>query len=85
MDEKSKPSVKARPRWLSALGWNRPPRAWKSPACAHRLVEIFKHDSWAATSLYESPWGVSRVVKLHRQAPFFFVPMALVGPPNRTQ
>jgi hypothetical protein len=45
----------------------------------HRLRETFKHDSWAATGLYEGPSGVLRVVKLHRQAPVFRIPMGWLG------
>ena len=46
---------------------------------AHRLRETFKHDSWAATGLYEGPSGVLRVVKLHRQAPVLGIPMGWLG------
>jgi hypothetical protein len=45
----------------------------------HRLVETFKHDSWAATGLYEGPDGVLSVVKLHRQAPVLGVPLGWLG------
>lgn len=80
MDEKSAAvSVKARPRWLKALGTEGPPESLEIAGVSHRLVEVFKHDSWAATALYESPWGIFRVVKLHRQSPFFFIPMRWLG------
>jgi hypothetical protein len=46
---------------------------------AHRLRETFKHDSWAATGLYEGPSGSLVVVKLHRQAPAFGVPLRWLG------
>jgi len=45
----------------------------------HRLKEIFKHDSWAATALYENDMGTRRIVKLHRQSPLFGLPMKWVG------
>jgi hypothetical protein len=45
----------------------------------HRLQEIFKHDSWAATALYENASGGLQVVKLHRQAPLLGLPMGWVG------
>jgi hypothetical protein len=80
MDEKSaKTPVKARPSWLKALGADAPPECLEIAGVPHRLVEVFKHDSWAATALYESPWCVMRVVKLHRRAPFFFIPMRWLG------
>lgn len=71
--------VRARPRWLKALGRESPPEHLEIAGVPHRLVEVFKHDSWAATALYESPWSILRVVKLHRQAPLFFLPMRWLG------
>ena len=80
MDKKSANApVKARPRWLKALGADAPPESLEIAGVPHRLVEVFKHDSWAATALYESPWSILRVVKLHRQAPLFFIPMSWLG------
>ena len=80
MDEKSTTTlVKARPKWLKALGPDSPPENLEIAGVPHRLVEVFKHDSWAATALYESPWSILRVVKLHRQAPLFFIPMGWLG------
>ncbi len=40
---------------------------------------MFKHDSWAATALYEDPEGVLRVVKLHRQAPLLVYRIGWLG------
>ncbi len=71
--------VKGRPRWLRALGLQSPPESLEIHGVPHRLREIFKHDSWAATALYESPWGLLRVVKLHRQEPVLGLPMSWLG------
>ncbi len=42
------------------------------------LVEVFKHDSWAATALYKNPRG-KIVVKFNRRQPLLFVPMGWLG------
>jgi hypothetical protein len=44
-----------------------------------RFVELFKHDSWAATSLYASDEGMQRIVKLHRRSSLLGVPMGWLG------
>ena len=59
--------VRARPRWLKALGLATPPETLEIAGVPHRLRETFKHDSWAATALYEGPGRELRIVKLHRQ------------------
>jgi hypothetical protein len=71
--------VRARPRWLKALGAGSPPRALEIRGVPHRLRETFKHDSWAATALYESSWGILRVVKFHRRESVFGIPMGWLG------
>ena len=73
------PEPKPRPRWLRSLGTDSPPERLDVDGRPHRLVEVFKHDSWAATSLYADPAGVLRVVKLHRREPAFGVPLSWVG------
>ena len=75
----SKSQVKPRPRWLKALGLESPPESLQIASVPHRLRELFKHDSWAATALYENPEGVLRVVKLHRQAPVLGLPLGWLG------
>jgi hypothetical protein len=72
-------AVKSRPSWLKALGSRSLPHTVAIGGVSHRLRETFKHDSWAATGLYEGPSGVLRVVKLHRQGPAFGVPMGWLG------
>ena len=75
----TKSKVKPRPRWLKALGLESPPESLQIAGVPHRLREVFKHDSWAATALYEDPEGVLRVVKLHRQAPALGLPLGWLG------
>jgi hypothetical protein len=72
-------AVKARPPWLRALGAGSPPENLRIAEVSHRLVEVFKHDSWAATALYEGPGAKLRVVKLHRQASAFGIPLRWLG------
>ena len=71
--------VRARPSWLKAMGPESPPERLEIGDVSHRLREVFKHDSWAATALYESFDGVLRVVKLHRQEGFFGIPLTWLG------
>jgi len=71
--------VKPRPSWLRALGRQSLPESIAIGGVAHRLRDTFKHDSWAATGLYESPAGALTVVKLHRQSPAFGVPLRWMG------
>ncbi|WP_165065281.1 protein kinase family protein [Paludisphaera rhizosphaerae] len=76
--DRNEPS-RPRPRWLRALGNDAPPDTLEVGGEPHRLVELFKHDSWAATALYEGPAGQRRVVKLHRKSSAFGVPLFWVG------
>ncbi len=71
--------TKSRPRWLKALGEDSPPLTIAIRGELHRLKEVFKHDSWAATALYESDLGTRRIVKLHRQSSLFGLPMKWLG------
>ena len=77
--DQRKKSVKPRPKWLKALGLESPPETLHIAEEPHRLRELFKHDSWAATALYESLEGVLRIVKLHRRSALFGLPMGWVG------
>jgi hypothetical protein len=71
--------VKPRPKWLRALGDKALPDSIAVGGITHFLKETFKHDSWAATGLYEGPSGGLVVVKLHRQASVFGLPMWWLG------
>ena len=79
MDSRRQSRVKARPKWLKALGLDSPPETLRIADVPHRLVEVFKHDSWAATALYEGPERRLRVVKLHRQSSLLGLPMGWLG------
>jgi len=79
VDFPADPKVKPRPSWLKALGKQSLPEFIAIGGVAHHLRETFKHDSWAATGLYEGPSGALAVVKLHRQSPVFGVPMRWLG------
>ncbi len=79
VDSPADSKVKPRPAWLKALGSESLPESIAIGGVAHHLRETFKHDSWAATSLYAGPSGELAVVKLHRQSPAFGVPMRWLG------
>ncbi len=79
VDSPTDSQVKPRPSWLKALGRQSLPESIAIGGVAHHLRETFKHDSWAATGLYEGPSAELAVVKLHRQSPAFGVPMRWLG------
>jgi hypothetical protein len=43
-----------------------------------RLLEVLKHDSWAATAIYASPTGKA-LCKFNRRQPILSIPMAWLG------
>jgi hypothetical protein len=47
-----------RPRVFRALGKADPPEQVEIDGHPYRRVDILKHDSWAATALYEGPLGM---------------------------
>lgn len=79
VDQAVASTTKPRPSWLKALGDGAPPERLVIAGREHHLVEVFKHDSWAATSLYATADGRRRVVKIHRLAPAFGAPLSWVG------
>jgi hypothetical protein len=70
--------LRARPALFRALGREEPPRVIAIGREEHQLVEVFKHDSWAATALYRGPRAMI-VAKFNREQPLFFVPMKWLG------
>ena len=75
--ESQKP-VRSRPSLFRALGKHEPPAAVEIAGQIYQRAEIFKHDSWAATALYENPQG--RVVcKFNRQQSIALFPMRWLG------
>ncbi len=75
---KSSTSVRPRPRLFRALGLNDPPPEIEVDGKIYKQVEIFKHDSWAATALYEGLKG-KITCKFNRVQPIFGLPMGWLG------
>ena len=67
-----------RPRVLRALGKADPPEQVEIDGYSYRRFDILKHDSWAATALYEGPRGMV-VAKFNRQQSAFGLPMKWLG------
>jgi len=71
-------AARPRPPLFRALGAAEPPREVIVEGCRHERLEIFKHDSWAATALYGGAAG--RIVcKFNRTQPVAGLPMAWLG------
>lgn len=64
--------------WLLALGREELPRELIIRGNIYRHVKTFKHDFFAATSLYQGATG-KIVLKVGRMAPLFGLPMAWIG------
>lgn len=74
MAERGKP----RPALFRALGTQDPPSTVRIDGETYELSEIFKHDSWAATAIYQS--ATKKVVcKFNRQQSAFGVPLRWLG------
>jgi hypothetical protein len=70
--------TKPRPPILRALGADDPPAQVEIDKLSYRRGEIFKHDTWAATAVYES--SHDRVVcKFNRQQSLFGLPLKWIG------
>lgn len=69
---------KARPAVFRALGRGAPPERIEILGRPYRHLETFKHDSWAATALYEGEDG-KIVCKFNRRQSVFGFPMAWIG------
>lgn len=68
-----------RPRMLRALGLSEPPLLVTVDDRQYQRVEVFKHDSWAATASYRADDGRMIVCKFNRQAPIGLLPMSWLG------
>ena len=75
-------AVKPRPGWLKALGNQSLPETVAIGGVAHRLRETFKHDSWAATGLYEGPSGLLTSGQAAPAGSGVRNPDGLAGPPD---
>jgi hypothetical protein len=67
-----------RPAFLRALGTEDPPAQVQIHGETYERLEIFKHDSWAATALYAGS-SEQVVCKFNRQAPLFGISVAWLG------
>ena len=74
----SLPTGRPRPALFRALGANDPPPTITVGGRTYCRVEIFKHDSWAATAIYESP-SRKALWKFNRQQAIFIIPMRWLG------
>ncbi len=68
-----------RPPLFRALGAADPPDQVEIDGCAWRRVDIFKHDSWAATALYRARDGQLAVCKFNRRQSILGLPMQWLG------
>lgn len=78
--DRSASSVSTRPRppLLRALGRDEPPPVVDIGGRTFSLSEILKHDSWAATAVYERD-GQLAICKFNRQQAVFGLPMRWLG------
>jgi hypothetical protein len=74
----SKDAVKPRSKLFRALGTQEPPIYLEIKQQQYQLLEIYKHDSWAATAIYVGK-NHKIVCKFNRQQPIFGIPMRWLG------
>jgi hypothetical protein len=73
-------AVIKRPAFLRALGVEDPPATIEIRGVPYERVDVYKHDSWAATALYQKKDGDCKVVcKFNRIQPLGIVPMRWLG------
>lgn len=70
--------LRLRHPWLFALPGGVLPQAVQCGGETYRLVEVFKHDFFAGTGLYEGPAGLA-VLKMGRVNPALTIPMVWIG------
>jgi hypothetical protein len=70
--------VRARPAWLRALGHEEPPVGVEIGGRWFMRREVLKHDSWAATALYEGTGG-KVICKFNRRQSLSGLPMGWLG------
>lgn len=73
---------KQRPGLFRALGKSSPPSSIEIAQRSYRMIKTYKHDSWAATALFESCDDGPRnkvVCKFNRVQPIGPIPMAWLG------
>ncbi len=74
MSDRGKP----RPAMFRALGKQEPPPSVQIDGSTYQLLEVFKHDSWAATAIYQGP-AKKIVCKFNRQQSVLGLPMRWLG------
>ena len=62
-----------------ALGRQEPPAEIVGNGRNHKLIEVFKHDSWAATAAFAAEDGSKIVCKFNRTSPIWILPMKWLG------
>jgi predicted Ser/Thr protein kinase len=73
-----KSPARPRPAILRALGADDPPPYVEVDGLRYERVDIYKHDSWAATALYAA--GSRRIIcKFNRRQSFGLIPGAWIG------
>ncbi len=70
--------TRQRPKWFRALGHRDTPKSIETDGEAFDLVRIYKHDSWAATALYENA-DRQVVCKFNREQSVFGLPARWIG------
>ncbi len=71
--------VRRRPPMLRAMGEAEPPPRICVEGEMFEFVSLYKHDAWAATSLYANSAGRQLVCKINRLSPMCGLPMAWLG------
>lgn len=71
-------TVRPRPALFRALGKSEPPPVVEIQGETFRMVELLKHDSWAATAIYASNTRQA-LCKFNRQQAILVVPMRWLG------
>jgi hypothetical protein len=73
------PLGKPRPPLFRALGRAEPPAVIEVDGFSYQRLNIFKHDSWAATACYQRKDGQRIVCKFNRQQSILGLPMGWLG------
>jgi hypothetical protein len=75
----AKPNVRPRPAMFRALGHAEPPQQVVVAGQTYEKLRVFKHDSWAATALYENAAGEKAICKFNRRQGIGPINMRWVG------
>jgi len=78
MQQAEQTTGKPRPRLFRALGKRDAPQVIDVLGEQYQLIESLKHDSWAATAIYEGEAG-KLICKFNRQQSIFGFPMKWLG------